>query len=161
LADVPPARQHTVRFEDLVAQPQATLAGVCDFLALELHAEMLEPYHEPQQRMTDGIHPLSKMLGDVNFHEHRAIDASVGERWKQQRHADELGEPTWQVAEQLGYARVADAAATTPAHPAVRSPLVALQPHGSQRPFFCVHPAGGEVSCYYDLARQLDADQPF
>jgi thioesterase domain-containing protein/acyl carrier protein len=41
------------------------------------------------------------------------------------------------------------------------SPLVAIQPGGSQRPFFCVHPAGGNVLCYYDLARCLDSDQPF
>jgi len=42
-----------------------------------------------------------------------------------------------------------------------RSPLVALQSSGSRRPFFCVHPAGGEVLCYYNLARQLGMDQPF
>ncbi len=41
------------------------------------------------------------------------------------------------------------------------SPLVAIQPGGSQRPFFCVHPAGGNVLCYYDLARCLGSDQPF
>ena len=41
------------------------------------------------------------------------------------------------------------------------SPLVAIQPGGSQRPFFCVHPAGGNVLCYYDLARCLGPDQPF
>ena len=41
------------------------------------------------------------------------------------------------------------------------SPLVAIQPSGSQRPFFCVHPAGGNVLCYYDLARCLGLDQPF
>src|SRR5581483_6608779 len=28
-------------------------------------------------------------------------------------------------------------------------------------PFFCVHPIGGEVFCYAELAHQLGADQPF
>lgn len=42
-----------------------------------------------------------------------------------------------------------------------RSPLVAIQPGGSQRPFFCVHPAGGNVLCYYDLAHCLGSDRPF
>jgi amino acid adenylation domain-containing protein len=41
-----------------------------------------------------------------------------------------------------------------------RSPLIALQRHGSRQPFVCVHPAGGEVLCYYDVAQQLGADQP-
>jgi len=41
------------------------------------------------------------------------------------------------------------------------SPLVAIQPGGFKRPFFCVHPAGGNVLCYYDLARYLGTEQPF
>src|SRR5205823_1918690 len=43
----------------------------------------------------------------------------------------------------------------------LRSPLVAIQSGGARRPFFCVHPGGGEVLCYYDLARALGPDQPF
>ncbi|ABA25091.1 Amino acid adenylation (plasmid) [Trichormus variabilis ATCC 29413] len=38
--------------------------------------------------------------------------------------------------------------------------LIPLQPHGSKRPFFCLHPAGGNVLCYYELARHLQPDQP-
>jgi thioesterase domain-containing protein len=41
------------------------------------------------------------------------------------------------------------------------SPLVAIQPAGSQPPFFCVHPVGGNVLCYFDLARHLGKEQPF
>lgn len=40
------------------------------------------------------------------------------------------------------------------------SSLVPIQPQGSQRPFFCVHPAGGHVLCYIDLAKYLGKDQP-
>ncbi len=39
--------------------------------------------------------------------------------------------------------------------------LVCLQPAGSQSPFFCVHPGGGHVLLYLDLARSLDDDRPF
>jgi amino acid adenylation domain-containing protein len=42
-----------------------------------------------------------------------------------------------------------------------QSPLVALQPQGALPPFFCVHPVGGSVLCYIDLARQLGTDRPF
>lgn len=41
------------------------------------------------------------------------------------------------------------------------SSLVQIQPHGPKEPFFCVHPAGGNVLCYVDLARHLSAEQPF
>jgi len=41
------------------------------------------------------------------------------------------------------------------------SPLIEIQPKGSKRPFFCVHPIGGHVYCYFDLARYLGVDRPF
>ncbi|MCP4656947.1 MAG: AMP-binding protein, partial [bacterium] len=42
-----------------------------------------------------------------------------------------------------------------------RGALVAIQPQGSRPPFFCVHPVGGDVVCYGELARRLGPDQPF
>ena len=47
------------------------------------------------------------------------------------------------------------------AEPTPRSPLVAIQPRGSNPAFFCVHPGGGNVLCYVGLARHLGPDQPF
>jgi thioesterase domain-containing protein/acyl carrier protein len=41
------------------------------------------------------------------------------------------------------------------------SPLVAIRPTGRERPFFCVHPIGGNVLCYRELAWQLGEDRPF
>jgi len=41
------------------------------------------------------------------------------------------------------------------------SALVEIQPTGTKRPFFCVHPIGGEVFCYAELAHQLGSEQPF
>ncbi|WP_244221665.1 non-ribosomal peptide synthetase [Corallococcus exercitus] len=45
--------------------------------------------------------------------------------------------------------------------PTVFSPLVPIQREGTQRPFFCVHPVGGNVLAYAALAKQLGPDQPF
>lgn len=42
-----------------------------------------------------------------------------------------------------------------------QSPLVGIQPTGSRRPLFFVHPIGGTVLCYIELARSLGSDQPF
>jgi amino acid adenylation domain-containing protein len=44
--------------------------------------------------------------------------------------------------------------------PAVASPLVRIQPEGGRPPLFMVHPGGGGVLCYAELARALGPDQP-
>ncbi len=38
--------------------------------------------------------------------------------------------------------------------------VVPIQPAGKNEPLFCVHPAGGNVLCYLELAQQLGANQP-
>ncbi|HEV8582999.1 MAG TPA: thioesterase domain-containing protein [Thermoanaerobaculia bacterium] len=52
--------------------------------------------------------------------------------------------------------------AVSPAPAAARC-LVEITPSGasSRPPFFCVHPAGGDVLCFFPLARHLGLDQPF
>ncbi len=42
-----------------------------------------------------------------------------------------------------------------------RLPLVKIQPRGTAPPFFCVHPVGGNVFSYVELARHLGVEQPF
>lgn len=174
LTEVPARRQYQLRFEELVSRPVEALEGLCDFLGLEFQAEMAEPYLRKEQKMTDGIHPLSQMLGDVKFHQHTRVDAGVAERWKGSAANDPLGEMTWAVAEVLGYRREQSKATrasgsdesashATPTRPraSVNSVLVPIQPQGSLTPFFCVHPVGGGVFCYRDLARRLGHEQPF
>ncbi|HEX3127105.1 MAG TPA: amino acid adenylation domain-containing protein, partial [Thermoanaerobaculia bacterium] len=39
--------------------------------------------------------------------------------------------------------------------------VVPIQPSGPELPFFCVHPAGGDVLCFAALARHLGPDRPF
>jgi len=41
------------------------------------------------------------------------------------------------------------------------SPLVPIQTLGELPPLFCVHPIGGNVLCYTELARYLGKNQPF
>jgi thioesterase domain-containing protein len=40
------------------------------------------------------------------------------------------------------------------------SPLVPIQAGGIRPPVFCIHPGGGNVLCYVELARALGQDQP-
>src|SRR5262249_28392466 len=41
------------------------------------------------------------------------------------------------------------------------SSVLALQPNGSKRPFFCIHPIGGNILCYMELTRFTGPDRPF
>ncbi|MBV9788063.1 MAG: amino acid adenylation domain-containing protein, partial [Chloroflexi bacterium] len=107
LTEIPAERQHQLRFEDLTAQPEHVLEDLCRFLGLPYRPEMAQPYQDKQQRMTDGIHAMSKMVGDVKFHQHTSVDARISERWKEHYTRDFLGDPTWQLAESLGYRRPA------------------------------------------------------
>jgi thioesterase domain-containing protein len=38
--------------------------------------------------------------------------------------------------------------------------LIEIQPHGAGTPFFCVHPIGGGVLCYWDLAKAMGSERP-
>jgi hypothetical protein len=43
LQRVPRERQHRVKFEDLLREPQPVMESLCRFLGLSFHAEMLQP----------------------------------------------------------------------------------------------------------------------
>lgn len=153
LEHIPASRQYCMTFEDVVTTPQAALEGVCQFLKLEFHPDMLQPYHDGHAKMTDGIHPLSKMLGDVKFHEHQRIEASMADAWKTEYHENMLGDLAWDVARKLGY--------EPESNPLPRLPLVSIRPEGKRVPIICVHPGDGNILLYHELARQLGAEQPF
>lgn len=51
-----PGRYHEIRYEDLVADPRATLGEACDFLGLEFDAAMLD-YHQEAEAGTLRDHP--------------------------------------------------------------------------------------------------------
>lgn len=181
LQEIPAARQHRVKYEELVTDPHRTTQAICAFLGLPFEARMAEPYADKEKRMTDGIYSVSKMLGDPKFHTHRQVDANAAERWREAYTEDFIGEPTWQLAEQVDYSRpivpanngklngtingdVTNGASRNGhnAQPTTNgSPLVAIEARGSKLPFFCVHDVNGTVHSFYQLARALGNDQPF
>ncbi|HYX24955.1 MAG TPA: amino acid adenylation domain-containing protein, partial [Thermoanaerobaculia bacterium] len=103
LQGVPSSRQHQVRFEDLLREPETILRGICGFLGLDYDPAMAEPYQQGSARMTDGPHAESRMLGDVKFHTHSGVDVSVADRWREAISESSLGKETRKLAAQLGY----------------------------------------------------------
>jgi pimeloyl-ACP methyl ester carboxylesterase len=154
LAGVPRERWMRVRFEELVREPQRVLQEICDFLGLEHRPEMAEPYREGAARMVDGPHAVSRMLGDVKFLAHGRVDPAAAERWREAGAAP-LGAPARELAAELGYLDASDAPDALEAAPerGVLVPLQAGPP--DRRPLFFVHPVGGEVVAYRELARRL------
>ncbi len=103
LHTVPPERQFKLKFEDLVTQTQTVVTDMCNFIGVDFQVEMLEPYKEKKQRMTDGVEAVSKMSGDLKFHLHRTIEPEMAYRWKQYHTVDFLGEVTKELAASFGY----------------------------------------------------------
>jgi hypothetical protein len=124
LATVAPERCFQLRFEELVASPNDELRRLCNWLEIDFHPGMARPYEDKASRMTDGIHPWSRMLGDVKFHDHRAVDPAAADRWRESMRGHVLGRSTIALAAHLGY----DCPRSLPAA------LVPLQPHGERLP---------------------------
>jgi thioesterase domain-containing protein len=154
LSRVPAERQIQLRFEEMLREPEREMRRLCEFLGVPFDPGMLDPYADQTQRMTDGIHQLSKMVGDVKFHEHKGIEAQTADSWRREIAEDFLDDVTWGLAATLGYQERAQ-------EPRPRfSPLVPIQPRGTERPLYLVHPVGGNVLCYAELARGLGENQP-
>jgi acyl-CoA synthetase (AMP-forming)/AMP-acid ligase II/LPS sulfotransferase NodH/acyl carrier protein len=107
LKKIPSSRQYRISYEELVSQPDTWMQKLCGFLGVDFDPGMLEPQHETADRMTDGIHQASQMIGDVKFHKHRGISTDSAELWKQVYETDFLCDETWQLANTLGYSETA------------------------------------------------------
>jgi hypothetical protein len=103
LETIPTGRKHQVRFEDLVRNPVEIVEGLCRFLQIDFRAEMLEPYEKTANRMTDGVNADVRPLGDQKFYRQKAINPAVADQWRQDENVRALSDPTWKIAEALGY----------------------------------------------------------
>jgi acyl transferase domain-containing protein/thioesterase domain-containing protein len=158
LQEIPSERQYSLRFEDLVRQPENTIKGMCQFLGLDVHPDMMQPYNNKGQRMTDGVQSNSRMIGDVKFHQYKGIEAKVADSWRKHFNPEKLGEITQDLAESFGYP-----AASKPAQINTnpdKSSLVLLKSGGSKPPLFVIHDGDGELLPYLQLGHHLDTERP-
>ncbi|NER79418.1 MAG: alpha/beta fold hydrolase, partial [Leptolyngbya sp. SIO1D8] len=127
LADVDPSRHHFIRYEDLVTDPEAMMAELCDFLGIPFHPAVLNPYAQQQQRMTDGVKAQSLPIDDPNFHRRRAIDPTLASMWKSVQLSTPLTPASQALAHQLHYQLPNEAPETISAPPSNLAPLQTLQ----------------------------------
>ncbi len=105
LATIDPARVCFLRYEDLVADPRATAAQLCDFLGIAPHDGMLTPYAAAAPGSAGRmVPPAGGFLGDPNFSRHDRIDPALGERWRDIVLPAPLAPRTAALARGFGYA---------------------------------------------------------
>ncbi|WDE09263.1 type I polyketide synthase [Thalassomonas viridans] len=99
LTQIPAERQFTLQFEALLQQPEQMMRRLCGFLGIDYDPGMLTPYADQGKRMTkEGM-----QVGDPNFHLHKGIDASVGEKWQNELDCNQLADFTLALAREQGY----------------------------------------------------------
>ncbi len=103
LKKIPKDRQFQLRFESLVTDPESVMRDFCIAKGLEFFPDMLNAQENSKQRMTDGVHSVSKMIGDPKFHQYRRIEAGVADQWKTAYEIDFLSTMTCDLAQELGY----------------------------------------------------------
>jgi hypothetical protein len=63
-----------VFFDELVREPVAAMRALSSFLGISFMAVTADPYqHDPRSIMTDPVHPIARMLGDVKFRQHGRV----------------------------------------------------------------------------------------
>lgn len=101
-----------VRYEDLVRDPEAACRAIAAAIGIAFHPGMLQPFGDPATRMTDGLHPGSRMIGDPKFHHHGSIARDAAGRWKHAYDEDFLSPETWSLAQELGHDEAIEEAST-------------------------------------------------
>ncbi|HEV7733142.1 MAG TPA: sulfotransferase [Candidatus Binatia bacterium] len=97
LASVPDTRKCTIRFEDLVTDPEPQVNRLCQAIGLDLEPTMLEACGA---RKVMNVH-----LGDPNFHTHDRIDPATASIWRQHFSEDQLTLETRRLMDAIGVAR--------------------------------------------------------
>ena len=106
LKSVPGDRQFGFKFEELVTETEQTLQQICEFIGISYHHSMADVYHNDEEKMTDGIGPMSKMTGDPNFHKHSSVNPDVAHQWREFLSEDSLSTQTLNLASELGYSTI-------------------------------------------------------
>ena len=99
--DVPPGKYLQVVYESLVCNPRQVLTRICEFLGVDFHESVLNPYKG--DRLTDGLHKQSMGVGDPNFLKHQTIDPSLADKWRQIKLPHFLKSSTVSLAEKFAY----------------------------------------------------------
>jgi acyl transferase domain-containing protein/fermentation-respiration switch protein FrsA (DUF1100 family) len=94
-------RTTALRYEDLVRDPEHAMRELCAFLSIPFHEGLLKPYEAG--RMTDGLQTQSVSIGDPGFLNHKYIDPSLADVWRNAEGASLLGYQARRLAVEYDY----------------------------------------------------------
>ena len=100
---VPDHRKFRISYEDLVTDPQGVMEDFCKKTGIPFDENLIRPYQDLDQKMTDGIYGDSKPMGDINLLEHGKIKSDLARKSEAVLNDNFLSEATWKTAQQLGY----------------------------------------------------------
>ncbi|MEM6601958.1 MAG: SDR family NAD(P)-dependent oxidoreductase, partial [Verrucomicrobiota bacterium] len=169
LQTIPEDRKLDVAYEALVRHPQGMMERVCELLKIDFEGSMCSPYDESREKMTGGLHAVSKMIGDPNFLKHTTIDPSLAEGWR--RYADRwdgLDQKTRELAasfnydlsEEKGEPVATSQKATQWTLKSRFAELEVLQEGGKGVPVIWFAPMFGSIDGYRKLAGELKGQIP-
>ncbi len=98
---IPEHRRITIKYEEMVKNPEKVIKEVCDKIGIEYEPVMIRPYEG--KRMLDGVHEQSKMVGDPRFNTHKKIDPALADKWQTLPEGDRLSNFTLEIAGKLNY----------------------------------------------------------
>ena len=105
LANIPQRRQYVICYEEMVTRPRSVMQEMCARLGIPFDEGVLRPYDNLDRKMTDGLQPDSTPMGDTHLFQYQSISPHAAARWRGVVEDNFLSEPTWQLAELLGYER--------------------------------------------------------
>ncbi len=102
ISEIPAGKAITVYYEDLIANPKATLTAITDFLQIPFEESMLYPYEG--NKLIKGLHDNSMSVGDPNFLKHDSVKKEFSSSWKSAyKVLPDLNAETKKFASGLGY----------------------------------------------------------
>jgi acyl transferase domain-containing protein/pimeloyl-ACP methyl ester carboxylesterase/acyl carrier protein len=94
-------RHYTLRYEDLVVDPELAMRDLCTFLGLPFDPAVLTPYEG--RRMTDGVSAQSMAVDDPNFRQRSRIEAHLAKIWQGIQLPHRLSPTSQALAAQFDY----------------------------------------------------------
>jgi len=122
-ARAPGSAIHTTHYEDLVARPEASLRGLCDFLGVPYDERMLAFHQRELDTIDLGREPWKANAG-------KALDTSPIDRWRAELSAPAIAQieaVAWFEMKRFGYQPVSPIWAAAPSRLALAPMLAAMR----------------------------------
>ena len=100
---IPADRRYTLRYEDLVKQPEIEMRCLCHAIGLPYHPALIDPYKNVAQKMADATEAEANPMSDPTLLQQTQINPQLATTWLNKEKHIYLSQETIQVAQNYGY----------------------------------------------------------